>query len=124
MVKEITSPADKMQLLRNGQSSEDIFRLRKKKTYCVNIIDVFLALIHLSLHPVPIQVPEQMVDIFSSSGVPVPFPDVKGEECLICMGSRILILNLNKTRTLQREISRPTFLRVPRCLLKYPIRLL
>lgn len=99
MIKEITSPADKMQLLRYGQPSEDIFRLWKKP-YCVNIIDVFFALIHLSLHPVPVQVPEQMVDIFSSSGVPVPFPNVKGEERLICMGSRILILNLNKTRTL------------------------
>lgn len=101
MVKEIASPADKMQLLWYGELSEDI-PPPKKKTYCVNIIDVFLALIHLSLHPVPIQVPEQMVDIFSSGGVPIPFPDVEGEKCLICMGSRILILNLNKNQNVAK----------------------
>lgn len=89
MVEEIASPADKMQLFRYRQPSVNISR-PWKKSYCVNIINVLLAFIHLSLHPVSVQVPEEMVDIFSSSGVSVPFPNVKSEKRLVCMGARIL----------------------------------
>lgn len=61
-----------------------------RETYCVDIIDVLLAFIHLPLHPVSVQVPEQVVNIFCSSGISVPLSDVKGKKRLICMRGRIL----------------------------------
>lgn len=46
----------------------------------VDIVDSLLALVHLTLHPVPIKVPEHVVDVLGSGGVSVPFLDVVVEE--------------------------------------------
>jgi hypothetical protein len=56
----------------------------------VDIVDVLLPFIDLSLNPVAIQVSEQMVDVLGGGGVPYPFPDVKGEQGFVGMDFGLL----------------------------------
>lgn len=57
---------------------------------CVYVVDVLLALIHLPLDPMSVEVLEEMVDVFRRDRVSVPFADVEGEEGLIGMSLRLL----------------------------------
>lgn len=52
----------------------------------VDIVYVFLSLIHFPLDPMSVEVPEQMIDELCSNGVPVPFSDVESEESFVDMG--------------------------------------
>ena len=42
----------------------------------IHVKDVLLAFVHLSLHPVPVEISEKVVDIFSSVGKALPLLDV------------------------------------------------
>ena len=49
----------------------------------VDIVDVFLPLVNFSLHPVAVEIAEQMIRKLGSSGVPLPFPNIVAKECLV-----------------------------------------
>lgn len=51
----------------------------------VDIIDVLFALVNLSFHPVPVKVPEKMVDVFGGSCVASPFPDIETQQGFFAM---------------------------------------
>ena len=78
----------------------------------IDIVDVLLALIHLSLHPVAIEVPEEIVVVLRSIRVPLPFSDVVGQKRLVTnilgfardksqMGIEVLIKKLVELLTKQ-----------------------
>jgi len=48
---------------------------------CVYVVDILLALIHLSLHPVSVQVAEDMVVVLCCCCVSLPFTNVVGQKC-------------------------------------------
>jgi hypothetical protein len=49
----------------------------------VNVIDVLLSLVNLSLDPMPVEVSEEVVDVLGGDSVTAPFLDVKGEKSLV-----------------------------------------
>lgn len=51
----------------------------------VDIVNVLLALINLPLDPMPVEVFEEMVDVFGSCGISVPLVDVECEEGFVCV---------------------------------------
>jgi hypothetical protein len=50
---------------------------------CVNVVDVLLPLVNLSLYPMSVEVSEKVVYVLGCSGVPIPFSDVETEESLV-----------------------------------------
>lgn len=46
----------------------------------VNIVDILLAFVNLTLNPMSVEVSEQMVDVLRRRGVSVPFADVEGKK--------------------------------------------
>jgi len=57
-------------------SAADDERTQGGRTYSVDGIDTFPALIPFSFHPVSVEIGEQSVDIIGSRRVPVPLPGV------------------------------------------------
>ena len=51
----------------------------------VYVVDVLLALIHLPLDPVPVEIPEEVVDVFGGNRITTPFFDIEGEQRLVGM---------------------------------------
>ena len=56
----------------------------------VDIVDVLLALVHLALDPMPVQVAEEMVDVFGRRRVAFPLADVERQQGLVGMRRRLL----------------------------------
>jgi len=50
---------------------------------CVDVVYVLLAFIHLSLHPVSVQVSEDVVVVLCGCCVPLPFTDVVCQKCFV-----------------------------------------
>jgi len=60
------------------------------KVECVNIVDILLPLIHLPLYPMTIEVSEEVVDVFRSGCISVPFSDVETKESFIGVCLRLV----------------------------------
>jgi hypothetical protein len=56
----------------------------------INIVNILLPLVHFPLDPMPIQVSEEMVDVFGSGSISVPFSDVESEEGFVCVFLRLV----------------------------------
>lgn len=55
----------------------------------VDIVDIFLALIHLTFDPMPVKVAEKVIDILRSCCVSVPFFDVEAQKSFVGMCFRL-----------------------------------
>jgi hypothetical protein len=66
----------------------------------IDIVYIFLAFINLSFDPVPIKILEQVVDIFGSDRIAIPFSDVVGQQGLV----RVRFGRLNKVRQVTLEV--------------------
>lgn len=56
----------------------------------IDVIDVLLALVHLTFDPMSIQVAKQMVVVVRAFGVSIPLGDVEGDKGFIDMSRGIL----------------------------------
>jgi hypothetical protein len=65
--------------------------LPSHKVEGVDIVDIFLALVHLALDPVAVEVSEEMVIELRSICVTLPLSDVEAEKGFIGMRLRILV---------------------------------
>ena len=61
------------------------------KMQCVDIVRVLFAFIHLTLDPVPVEIPEQMMDVFSGDRVAIPFPNIERKQSLVSMSFGLLV---------------------------------
>lgn len=62
----------------------------KLKVYRVNRINTLSSLISFSLHPVPIQISEETIDVVRASSITVPFSGIVPQQFLVLKRIRLL----------------------------------
>lgn len=71
----------------------------------VYVVDVLLPLVDLTLHPVTVEVAEEVVDVFRGGRVTAPFADVKRQQRFFRVTLRILVYLLQMIReVLSKEL--------------------
>ena len=70
----------------------------------VDVVDILLPLVHLSLDPMSIQIAEEMVDVLGRSRVSIPFSDVEGQQGLIRVGLRLIVDGLEMVGEVRDEV--------------------